>query len=104
MAQSHSDLSHESQKFMEKLTIRANEMTEKRLSEIAGGKESEQELGNWLIDGIGIIHRPEDEQNILRISIGGGNTPLPLNYCTFRGDLGACIDLLEKVISALRKI
>lgn len=104
MAQSHSDLSHDAKEFMEKLTKRANEMTKGRLSEIAAGKEGEQEIGSWSIDGVGIIQRPGDEQGILRISIGGGDTPLPLNYCTFRGDLCACIDLLEKVISALRKI
>ena len=44
----------------------------------------------------------DDEQGILRISIGGCDTAVGLNYCVIRGDLGQCIDLLEKALVALR--
>jgi len=47
---------------------------------------------------------PDDEHGILRISVGGGDsTPVQLNYCTVRGGVGRCINLLEQAIAALRE-
>ena len=99
--QTHEDGSHVGE-FLRRLKERATQMKQDRASEITGGKDGEKELARWDAEGIQCIHRPEDEQGVLRISVGGGETPVPLNYCVIRGDLGQCIELLEKAARALR--
>lgn len=100
----HDDKDQRFQPFMDKLLARADRMREQKLSEITAGKEGEPELARWNANGIEVVVRPNDPQGILRISVGGGDqTPVPLNYCTIRGDVGACISLLEQAIRALRK-
>ena len=87
--------------FLEKLHQRASEMTRNKESEITAGRDGEEPLAKWKHGGVSVCHMPEDEQGILRISVGGSDV-VPLNYCVIRGDLGRCIDLLEKAIKALR--
>jgi hypothetical protein len=99
----HQDSSHVSQEFMRRLQGRASEMVERGESQITGGKPGEQPLAEWDYAGVGVRHMPEDEQGIIRISIGGGDTPVPLDYCVIRGDIGKCIDLLRRAERALRK-
>lgn len=99
----HDDKDQRFQPFMDQLIARADRMREQKLSEITAGKEGEQELARWNADGIEVVIRPNDPQDILRISVGGGSkTPMPLDYCTIRGEVGACITLLERAIEALR--
>ena len=99
--QTHMDNSHGSE-FMKLLRERANEAVKNKASEITAGKEGEQPLAVWKSNGVGCRHMPDDEQGILRISIGGCETAVGLNYCVIRGDLGQCIGLLEKALVALR--
>lgn len=71
-------------------------------SQITGGRDGEPILAEWKACDVGVRHLPDDEHGILRISIGGGSTPLPLNYCVFRGDRGQCIELLKKALAAIQ--
>lgn len=101
--QTHDDYQHrinESARFMERLKQRAEQ--DKGKSQITAGRDSEEPLFVWTHEEVQVRHMPDDEQGILRISIGGGHTPVPLNYCVIRGDVGQCIELLEKAIAALR--
>lgn len=98
MGQTHLD--SDSGSFLERLKERAKQLEGR--SVIAAGKPSEEPLAVWSSCGIEVRHMPDDEQGILRISIGGGHTPIPLNYCTIRGSVGDCIGLLEKALKALR--
>jgi len=102
--QTHYDRNHERsmREFWERLKERADEAVDKRLSEITTGKPGEQPLASWRSHGVECVNLPDDEQGILRISIGGGHPHVELNYCNFRGDVGKCIDLLERAITALR--
>jgi len=105
--QTHEDKSHrlERELFMELLTKRAEKAVEDRTSEITTGKPDEEPLARWKAsNGVHVIHMPDDPQYILRISLGGGdNVPVTMNYCTIRGGVGQCIDLLEKAIVALKE-
>ena len=89
--------------FMERLKERSEQMRSEGRSEIAGGKEGEESLAEWKSHGVYCRHMPDDEQGILRISVGGGtDTPVKLEYCTIRGSIGQCIDLLRRAIKALK--
>lgn len=68
---------------------------------ITGGTDNEQQLAHWKSHDVDVVQLPADEHGVLRISIGGGNTPVPLNYLRFRGPHGACVDLLRKALAAL---
>lgn len=96
--QTHEDFQHSS--FMERLKQRAEQA--KGRSKITAGTDDEEPLAKWKHGDIHVKHLPDDEQGILRISIGGGQTPVPLNYCVIRGGVGQCIELLKKAIEALR--
>lgn len=102
MAQSHADDLHPNA-FMDRLTERADNMVRDKASEITAGKEGEEPLAVWNAHNVQCTHMPDDEQGILRISVGGGRTPVPMNYCVIRGSVGQCIELLERAIVALRE-
>ena len=103
--QTHDDGQHNIRsEFMERLRARAHESQTIGASTITSGSIGEVPLAKWKHRGIHVTHMPDDEQGILRISVGGGNnTPVVLNYCTIRGSVGECIELLERTIKALRK-
>ena len=90
-------------KFRKTLEHRANFLQDNQASTIAGGKKGEK-LGDIVESGdFGIRKLPDDTQGILRISIGGGpHLPVSANYCSYRGDKGMCIDLLEQALTALK--
>jgi hypothetical protein len=91
-----------SNEFMKQLRKRADALAESGGSVIAGGTPGEPTLAEWDHSGVHVVRRPADEQNILRISIGGGDdTPEKLNYCTFRGDPSKCAGLLRKALAAI---
>lgn len=101
--QTHDDNQHQlesAKRFMDRLKQRAEQ--NKGKSQITAGRESEEALCVWTHGEVQVRHMPDDEQGILRISIGGGQTPVPLNYCVIRGGVGQCIELLEKAIAALK--
>lgn len=81
---------------------------EAKNNSIAAGKPGEQCKAHWStqVDGVLVActHLPDDEQGILRLSIGGGEyLPIPGAYCNIRGDVRQCIALLEKAIAALKR-
>lgn len=101
--QTHEDMQHRRQ-FLDRLEQRADKCVKDRASEITIGGPGEKPLASWKAANVHVVHMPDDEQGILRISAGGGShLPLELNYCTIRGKVGACIALLEKCIAALRE-
>lgn len=92
--------------FLKRLKERADSMMENKASTITAGEDGKQPLAKWKSHTIHCKHMPADEQDVLRISIGGGDDlvggTLELNYCVIRGDRGKCIDLLRKALKALR--
>jgi hypothetical protein len=99
MANSHLD--RDQSQWLDELKARAERIKSNGQSKITGGAEGEQVLQEWGFGGVCVRQLPADEHGVLRISIGGGATPVPLNYCVFRGDHGACVDLLRKALAAL---
>lgn len=91
------------EEFLAYLQGRADAMVKNKLSQITAGKDGEEVLEEWQTNEVHVRHLPDDEQGILRISIGGGQTPVPLNYCVFRGSHGQVVDLLRKALLALEK-
>lgn len=102
MAMSHENASHE---FLARLRERAEAIQESGASALTTGYPDESPLASWKGEnGVVCTHLPDEEQGILRISIGGGeHLPVTMNYCNIRGSVGQCIDLLEKAIAALKE-
>lgn len=98
--QTHRDDNHPTD-FIKRLRERATE--DKPHSRITAGADGEPILAQWKSNGVFVRHLPDDEQGILRISVGGSETPVNLNYLTFRGSHGKCVDLLRKALAALEK-
>jgi hypothetical protein len=71
-------------------------------AEITAGAPGEPILAEWRYKTLSIVERPEDEQKILRISVGGGVPGADISYCVFRGDRTQCAYLLESAAAALR--
>lgn len=88
--------------FWTKLGERAGTMVQNRQSEITAGKRGEPVLAEWKCGDLHVVQRPADEQEILRISIGGGISLAHIDYCVFRGDRTRCACLLEEAAKALR--
>jgi len=86
--------------FLRELKIRAEVMESLSKNTL----QNEPVLLDWKHDGIRCQLLPDDRQKILRISIGGGDDlPIKGDYCNIRGDIGKCIALLERAITALKK-
>ncbi len=98
---SHLDDDVRRDSWLRSLEGKADRIKAEGRSQITGGKPGEECLAAWDSQSVGVRQLPPDEHGILRISIGGGQTPVPLNYCVFRGDHGACVDLLRKALAAL---
>jgi len=99
--QSHDDRDFRDD-WLDSLKHKADSMMAEKKSEITGGQEGEQPLAEWKGKGVFVRHMPPDEHGILRISLDGGEeTPIPLNYCVFRGNRGHCIDLLRKALKVM---
>lgn len=104
--QTHDDNNHGlRQRFLNELRGRADRAEKASASVIAAGSENEKPLASWKSsNGVHVKHLPDDEQKILRISAGGGDhLPVTMNYVVIRGPVGQCIELLEKVLVALRE-
>lgn len=86
-----------------RLQERAKEMTKRGASQITAGEPGEEVLQSWdSANGVSVKQLPDDEQGILRISVGGGIQKIDVNYCVCRGDLAKCAHLLEKAAHALK--
>lgn len=104
--QTHKDYDHEHDKvrqmFLDRLEDRAGEMERAQAALLTAGGEDEQPLDRWKHGGVTVREMPPDEQDILRISVGGGpNLPVSVNYCVFRGNRHHCIHLLKRALAAL---
>ncbi len=88
----------------DRLRKRTDRMVQNKQSEITAGKPGEKPLGEYDFRGMGIRRMPEDEQCILRVSVGAGTmgASQKVRYCVFRGDPGACAHLLEEAAKAIR--
>ena len=99
--QTHEDADFKNE-WLKSLEEKANRMHAAGESKITGGDKGEEALSEWQFKSVHVRHMPPDEHGILRISVGGGtDTPIELNYCTFRGNRGHCIDLLRKALKAM---
>lgn len=99
---SHLDSDSRRSAFLEQLRSKADTIHSQGRSNITGGVDGEPVISRWESCGIGVMQRPNDDQGILRLSIGGGdNLPVNVNYCVFRGERQACIDLLKRALTAL---
>lgn len=101
MGYSHGNQEHS--QFISLLRQRAAEAVASGDGTIAGGEKNEVPHAAYkATNGVHVRLMPDDPQQILRISIGGGDhLPVTMNYCTVRGDIGKCIALLEKTLAAL---
>lgn len=90
------------EQFIKDLSARADFLQAAGKSKITGGVDGEPILMEWTANDIYIRQMPADQQGVLRVSIGGGDhLPVTVNYLTFRGDRGQCIDLLRRALTAL---
>lgn len=87
--------------WLDSLKAKAERIAADQQSTITAGTLGEGIIEEWQSNGIGVRKMADDEHGILRISIGGGDTPVGVNYCVFRGDRGKCVDLLRKALRAL---
>lgn len=101
--QTHYDNEHLRREWLATLEKRADESKARGDGKITAGADGEPILAEWKADGIYVTKRPSDPHGILRISIGGGDTPVPVHYLTFRGDHGECVDLLRRALRVLEE-
>ena len=99
--QTHDDLQHRDDPYMRRLKERADEAMRNSASQITAGYPNEKAIDEYLANDVYVTQRPDDEQGILRISVGGGVRNRNVNYCVFRGDRKRVIDLLKKAVVAL---
>lgn len=98
--QSHRDSDAEA--FIDSLRVKAERLQREEKSSLTGGRPGETILGEWSSGGVTVRQLPADEHGVLRISIGGGpQTPVPLDYCVFRGERQQCVDLLRRALGAI---
>ena len=62
---------------MQRLEQRANQMVKDKQSEITAGKSDEEVIEEFENNGVSVKRLPDDEQGVLRISIGGGVKDYP---------------------------
>ena len=88
------------QEFLKEMSLRAEIMTDLGKNRMTTEGKC---LEKWTHDGIRVERLPDDMSGVLRISIGGGeDTPVPGDYCSFRGDQSKCIRLLEAALAAMK--
>lgn len=87
--------------FEAKLERRANRMVRDHSSQITAGRPGERAEASWMACGIHVTKLPDDEQGILRVSVGGGVAGFDADYCVFRGDQRRCVGLVRAALNAL---
>lgn len=98
--QTHEDMEHRTE-WLKSVMDKAARAQQSAASVITAGAAGEHTVARWKSNGIEVCQRPDDEHGILRISVGGGDTPVPCDYLVFRGDHSKCVDLLRKALRAL---
>lgn len=88
---------------MERLERRAKNMQWQGTSHITGGAPGESPLMEYKFKSINVRRMPNDEQDVLRISVGGGIDGFDGNYLVFRGDPARCERLLRMALKALER-
>ncbi len=105
--QTHYDSSHNrNSEFWNRLQQRADEAVSDGKSKITAGASGEEPLAEWKHKQVSVTQLPPDEQDILRISIGGmtgEGKPIQFIYCNFRGPIGPCIAALQQALEAMKK-
>ena len=99
--QTHEDSDATEQKFLRRLKERADAVAARGGSQITSGAPGELVLREWAANGVNVRQLPDDEQGILRVSIGGKAAQVDFNYSVFRGDREACIKLLRSALVAM---
>lgn len=73
--------------------------------QITMGTDGEKPIRQMNFDGMSVVQRPDDQDGILRISIGGGDhLPIEADYCVFRGDPTAICVLLKRALRAVTRM
>ena len=101
------ELAEQKQEFMGTLEKRARRMMAAGESHITAGKPGEKPLAEHMaVNEMFVSQLADDEQGVLRISIGGGILHVrgQGNYCVFRGDRVKCRFLLQMAIAALDEL
>lgn len=100
--QTHDNREHspELSKMFEELSEKAAKMTRERTNTITAGKAGEEPLDRWQHGDLWVTKMPDDEHNLLRISVGG---PGKFAYCTYRGDREGCLKLLREAVEAMEQ-
>jgi hypothetical protein len=63
-------------------------------------KPSEMVFAHWRYDNMDVTKHPNDPDEILRVSVEGGDGFV--DFLTFRGDRARCALLLERAAKALK--
>lgn len=90
------------QSMLSNLKQEADKMTAEGSNQITAGKPGELSEFEFNHKGFRVKKLPDDENGVLRISIGGVPSDLDFNYCVIRGDRDQCIELLRKALKALK--
>lgn len=87
-----------SDELFRQLTEKADQMTAAKENIITAGDDDERPIRGWKHSGMSIQQLPDDEQGVLRVSVGGN---VGFGYCTFRGSRKACRTLLQQALAGL---
>lgn len=101
--QTHEDRDFRVLQFMSRLQERAEKSMKHKMAKITAGEDGEPVIDSFDRNGFCCVQRPDDEQGILRISVGGGSgVIMDDQYCVFRGDRTRCAYMLEQAAKSLR--
>ncbi len=95
------DRSRKAQFDWERMKQRAALAKKNKLSAITMGAADENPLAKWDAEGMTVRKFQDDEQDVLRISVGGGVDGEDIDYCTYRGNRQRCLNLLYQACRAL---
>lgn len=101
MAQTHQDCDFD----WGRLFQRADQAVKEKASQITAGSDEEPVLDQYDYAGLSVVRRPDDEQGIVRISLGCGTIgeSRGLRYCVFRGSPEVCAALADEAAKAIRQ-
>jgi hypothetical protein len=96
---SHVDSDHgERSRILDELRLKSEMLEELGKNRVTNDRVIEE----WTKHGMRVQMLPDDPHGVLRISIGGHADIKPSEYCSFRGDQGRCIKLLEKALKLMK--
>ena len=96
---SHQDIDHDfKKKILDELKAKSEVLSDLGKNRVTNDRVVEE----WVHARMRVQMLPDDQQGVLRISIGGHPDLHPSDYCNFRGDQGKCIALLETALAAMK--